>query len=360
MTAGTVAVVGSTGFTGRLVVDALVARGLSVRLVGRSLERLTAVAARHREARPEVVPVLDWHRGPLGEAITGCRAVVACAGPFVEVGRPVVEAALAARVPYCDSSGEQSFIQGVYQQLDAPARSAGIPLIPGFGFEFVPGDLGAALAADGLGPLERVDVVYAVESRASSAGSRRSGVDIMRSATLQWVNGALVEERLGRRRRAVDVGFAQVVGGSFPSGEPLMVPRHLDVRTVISHLALPGLLSPGTRVGVALTAAARLAPIAGAAARLAGRGPEGPDERARSARAACHVEARSLGGARRAILVEGSDIYGCTAELLAGLAERIASGSVRATGACAPAQVVEPASFLAAAGLSVRNMPPVD
>jgi short subunit dehydrogenase-like uncharacterized protein len=353
-----IAVVGPTGFTGGLVVDALLRRGVPVRLVGRSLDRLTSVAARHRNANPELCPILEWERGRIAEVLAGCAAVVSCAGPFVEAGRPVVEAAIAAHVPYCDSTGEQPFIRWVYEEQNEPAQSAGVALVPAFGFDYVPGDLGAAIAVDGLGPLRRVDVVYAVETIGTSVGTRRTALAMLREPCLQRVDGRLVTERLGARRRQVDAGFATVVAGSFPGGESLMLPRHLDVDTVITHIGLPGRLSPASRWVSLLPRVLSLPGLGATLDQLVGRGPVGPGERARSGRIACHVEAQAADGRRRAVLVEGTDPYGFTATALAELATQMAGGNVDATGSCAPAEVVDPRNFLSARGFTVREVTP--
>ncbi|MCH7578491.1 MAG: NAD(P)H-binding protein, partial [Chloroflexi bacterium] len=156
MTKGPIAVVGATGYTGGRVLASLARRGVSVRLVGRNLERLTRAADGLEGA--EVRAVTSWEAEPLGQALEGCAAVISCAGPFIRAGRPVVAGALRARVPYTDSTGEQSFIRHVFDDLHRPAREARLPLVPAFGFDYVPGDLGAALAASELGPLERIDV----------------------------------------------------------------------------------------------------------------------------------------------------------------------------------------------------------
>lgn len=350
--------VGPTGFTGGLVVDALLRRGMAVRLVGRSLDRLTSVAARHRNANPELCPVLEWERERIAEVLVGCAAVVSCAGPFVEAGRPVVEGAIAARVPYCDSAGEQPFIRWVYEQQNDAAQSAGVAVVPAFGFDYVPGDLGAAIAVDGLGPLRRVDVVYAVQAVGTSVGTRRSALGMLRAPCLQRVDGRLVVERLGARRRQVDAGFATVIAGSFPGGESLMLPRHLQVDTVITHVGLPGMLSPAGRWASVLPRVLSLPGLAPTLDRLVGRGAAGPGARARAGRVACHVEVEAEDGRRRAVLVEGTDPYGFTAAALAELATRMARGNVDATGSCAPAQVVDARGFLSATGYTVREVTP--
>jgi short subunit dehydrogenase-like uncharacterized protein len=352
---GPVAVVGATGFTGKLVIAALRSRGAQVRAIGRNRQKLDALAA----ADPGVeTRCVAWTAADIAEALRGCVSMVSCAGPFVEAGPPVAEAAVRARVPYCDSTGEQSFMRWVFDELAQPARAAGVPLVPAAGFDYLPGDLGAAVAAEGMGPLERVDVLYAVERGHSSVGTRVSALGIIAAGGVALRDGTLRPVRMGALRRTVDVGFARVTGGFMATGEPLQIPRHLDVATVYGYIALPGRMNPGSPGAGTITTLLRLPGMRGALERMSRNGPEGPDEAQRASRIACHVQVLARDGRRRAVLLEGTrDAYSFTGESLAELAIHMATG-VDATGPCAPAEVVEPRAFLAATGLTLREVAP--
>lgn len=356
MTTGPIAVVGATGYTGGRVLASLARRGVSVRLVGRNLERLTRAADGLEGA--EVRAVTSWEVAPLSQALEGCSAVISCAGPFIRAGRPVVAGALGARVPYTDSTGEQSFIRHVFDDLHRPAKEARLPLVPAFGFDYVPGDLGAALAATGLGPLERIDVVYVVEGGEASVGTRRSAVEMMAANGYQYVNGKLRPERIGARRRTVQTPFGKRTAGSIPGGEAITIPHHLDVRTVHTYMGLPGPLSPTSPMMAIITRLVRIPGVSGLLLRAAESGPAAPSEEESQSRVACHVEAKALDGRRQAVLIEGRDGYGFTAEALAELATRMAQGSIEAVGACAPWQVVEPREFLEAMNFSINEVEP--
>lgn len=351
---GPIAVVGATGFTGRLTVAALQGRGAPVRIIGRNRQKLDAVAAAHPGVE---VRDVQWDAAALAEALRGCAAAVSCAGPFEQAGRPVVEAAVRARVPYTDSTGEQTFIRWVFDEVMQPARAAGVPLVPAAGFDYLPGDLGAALVAQGMGPLERIDVVYAAESAVASVGTRVSALSIAASPAVSLRDGRLRPMRIAAMRRSVDAGWGRVTGALIPTGEPLQIPRHLDVATVYGYLAVPGAMSPSSPGASLFGSVLRVPGVSALLTRMAKSGPEGPDGTARSARIACHVQATGRDGERRALLLEGRDPYGFTADSLSELAVRMADG-VDATGACAPAEVVEPAGFLAATGITVREVSP--
>ena len=356
MTKGPIAVVGATGYTGGRVLASLARRGVSVRLVGRNNERLTK-AARSLDSA-EVRAVASWETEPLGKALEGCSAVISCAGPFIRAGRPVVAGALKARIPYTDSTGEQPFIRHVFDDLHRPAKEARLPLVPAFGFDYVPGDLGAALAASGLGPLERIDVVYAVEGGESSVGTRRTAVEMLAAKGYHLVNGKLRPERMGARRRTVQTSFGKRTAGSISGGEVITIPHHLDVRTVHTYMGLPGALSLTSPIVAIITRLVGIPGVSGLLLRAAERGPAAPSEEESQARVACHVEAKALDGRRRAVLIEGRDGYGFTAEALAELATRMAQGSIEAVGACAPWQVVEPREFLEAMNFSINEVEP--
>lgn len=350
-----VAVVGATGFTGRLTVAALRRRGVAVRAIGRNRQKLEALASGHGDG-VEVRPVA-WDASAIADALRGCGAVVSCAGPFTEVGHPVVEAAVRARVPYTDSTGEQGFMRWVFDELDQPARAAGVALVPACGHDYLPGDLGAALVAQGMGPLSRIDVVYAPESASASAGTRVSALRIIVAGGVALRDGRLRAMRIGALKRSVDVGWGRVNGGLFPAGEPLQIPRHIEVPTVYAYLALPGLMSPAAPGAGAFGTLLRAPGVRGMLERMARGGAEGPEGAARERRWSVHVQATARDGAQRALLLESRDVYGFTAEALSEVALRMAGG-VETAGACAPAQVVDAAEVLAATGVSVREVAP--
>lgn len=105
---------GATGFTGRLVCEALAARGMTYAISGRSnekLEQLRDRLARDGGAPPVEIRVVDLAQPTtVDAAIEGRTIVLACAGPFVEVGEPILAACARLGVHYVDTTGEQRFV----------------------------------------------------------------------------------------------------------------------------------------------------------------------------------------------------------------------------------------------------------
>ena len=121
-----VAVYGAGGHTGRFVVDELRRRGLAVVAVGRDARTLPAGVPGRAAAIDD-----DW---ALREALAGCGVVINCAGPFLDTAEAVVQATIDVGASYLDVTAEQASAMAVFERFDAPARDAGVAVIPAAGF----------------------------------------------------------------------------------------------------------------------------------------------------------------------------------------------------------------------------------
>ena len=327
------AVLGATGYTGQLVCRQARDLGLPLRLVGRRPEALQELA----EAGEEVQVADARDREALVRAFSGCFAVISCAGPFLALGTAPVEAALEARVHYLDSSGEQPFARIVYERFDGAARERGVVLLTSFGFDFVPGDLAARLAAEDREPLESIVVAYDTSGLATSRGTRQTLGHVLAQEQVAYEGGTLVTSSFGATTRRVRFPEGEKSVIEWGGTEPLTVPRHTDVRTVRSYVQLPKLAA---RVG----ALGRLA--APVVRRLGRLGPAGPgEERRRKSRFTVLAEARG-GGRGRRVTLRGSDVYGLTALTLVRGVEALRDGEARAAGSLAPAEAFDARAFL--------------
>jgi hypothetical protein len=76
----TILVVGATGATGRLVVEQLLSRGYTVRVIVRSPDRLPDAVRNHPCLCVTEAAILDLSDAALAEIVSGCTAVVSCLG----------------------------------------------------------------------------------------------------------------------------------------------------------------------------------------------------------------------------------------------------------------------------------------
>ncbi len=322
------AILGVTGYTGRLVLAEARRAGLEVRLVGRRRGALEELATPGEEVR--VADAQD--EAALRHAFDGASVVASLAGPFLEVGLAPVQAAIDAGAHYLDTTGEQAFVRLIHDRIDAKTV-----VLPAFGFDYVPGDLAARLAAERVdGPLDELVVAYSVKGVGTSRGTRRTIGEVMGQGQVAWEDGRLVDSRFGATTRKVRFPFGERTVVEWSGAEPLTVPRHTDVRNVRSYIRAPALAAKAGGLGR----------LAAPVVRLGSRfGPDGPSETSRrKSRFTVVAEATGPGGAGRAVLT-GSDVYGLTARLIVCGAQALIAGEASGSGVLAPAEAFDARTF---------------
>jgi short subunit dehydrogenase-like uncharacterized protein len=194
-------VYGSYGYTGRLIAGLAQSYGLSPILAGRNAEAVARQASELGLAHRSFA--LD-NPADIDAGLRDVKVVLHCAGPFSETAKPMAEACLRNRVHYLDITGEIEVMEMLAARDDA-ARSAGIMLMPGTGFDVVPSDCVALhlknrlpsathlmLAIRGTGGLSHGTATTMVEHRSRGGVIRR--------------NGKLISVPTAWRAREVDFG----------------------------------------------------------------------------------------------------------------------------------------------------------
>jgi len=345
---GRIVLFGATGYTGDLTARALVDRGVRPVLAARGADRLERLAA---DLGGLETRIADVARPDTLRDLVGARDVlVSTVGPFVRLGEPAVTAAIAAGAHYLDSTGEGPFIREVFERHGPAAAAAGCGLLTAFGYDWVPGNLAAALALREAGAsATRVDVGYFLTGRtgagAASGGTRASVLGIVLARGYAFRGGRLVAEAPARHVRVFDTGDGRREEAvSVASSEAFVLPRlHPGLRDVGVHLGWAGSLSRAVQAMSAATALLGRIPGAhaavGAALRpLAPGSTGGPDAEARAPVGSLVVaEAFDARGTQlAAVRLRGVNPYDFTAAILAWGAERAAAGDLRGTGALGP------------------------
>lgn len=318
-----VALLGATGYTGRLTAAELERSGIPHRLGGRSAARLGAVPS---SGEQHVVDIDD--PSSLDAFLDGVDVLITCVGPFSALGMPVVEAAVRTATPYIDSTGEPAFMAQVYDRF----RNAGSPVVPACGFDYIPGDLGVAVAVEELGQVaEEIDVVYAMTDSKVTRGTARSAVGALASVSPQF----------GRLVIAGEHGPVSAV--KLPWGEELTVPMHQPKATIRTGVGAPDWVTKAA--GASGPLSGLISPLSKAAkpllSRWVDRLPEGPADDVRAKATARTYSVVRGGGGEVRVVVRVRDIYGITARLLVA-----ASQQIQGEGAMATAEALNARTFL--------------
>jgi short subunit dehydrogenase-like uncharacterized protein len=288
----------------------------------------------------------------LRELFSGCSAVIACAGPFYLHGEPILAAAVDAGAHYLDTTGEQPFIRLALETYGPRAAESGTAVLSGMGFDYVPGDMLAALTAEGMGPLETIRLAYTTSFQ-PTRGTMLSALEMFKGGDLEFRNGKLTEASPAIARGEFD--FGQQLGTKsmtrYPAGEQITVPRHVDTKRVETMLSAdsitPGPLVRMTPLIMRPAAAAMKTPLKSLTDKLVSRLPEGASAEDRaSATFVVACEAVAVDGRHRRGIITGNDVYGLTAALLVEAAKHAVEGRIRGSGGLAPAEAFDSAAFL--------------
>jgi short subunit dehydrogenase-like uncharacterized protein len=127
---------GAYGYTGKLIVDVAVKKGLKPLLGGRNARKLADLAKEHSLEYVvfDVANTEEWDK-----LLPDIDLVLNCAGPFGLTVEYVVPACLRHRSHYLDITGEIDVFSYI-ASLNKEAISAGVVLMPGVGFDIVPTD----------------------------------------------------------------------------------------------------------------------------------------------------------------------------------------------------------------------------
>ena len=155
-----VVVYGASGYTGRLVCEYLREYGIPFIAAGRSADKLNEAMKSHvagiETASYEVVEVQHTTAG-LTELFSGASVVLNTVGPFAKFGHEVVQACLAAKCHYTDTTGEQDWLITLEREYGARFAAAGLLLSPGLAQMYTTGEIAAQLCLETPG-LDTLDI----------------------------------------------------------------------------------------------------------------------------------------------------------------------------------------------------------
>ena len=349
---GQIAVYGATGYTGRLVAAELAEAGAEFVIAGRNPEKLEALRAElGLEAAPRTASVDD--PDSLRKLLADCAVVVNCAGPFVLHGEPVLRAAVETSTHYLDTTGEQPWMKMAFERYGPGASDARIAVIPAMGFDYVPGDMLAALTAEGMGEVDEVTLAYAWFDFDPTRGTAMTTLEILGGQAVEWrkLQWLPAEKPLS----GASFDFPEPIGHQrmlrYPAGEQITVPRHIATRRV-QTLMTASTFAPHPRLAALMQLLARptglalRTPLKRALRAAISRLPEGPSEKDRVAARYTIVCEVTRGKEIRRGILHGRDTYGITAALISRGALAASRTGFSARGALAPSQAFEPKDFL--------------
>lgn len=268
---------GAYGYTGELIAREAVRRGHKPVLAGRSLEKAQALAD---ELGLEAIGFSLDNVEQATQHIKGFSLVLNCAGPFSATAEPMMRACIRARTNYLDITGEIAVFE-LAQSLNDKARSAGIVLCPGVGFDVIPTDCVAASLKAALP--DATHLALGFDSRSGfSPGTAKTSVEGLAQGGKVRRDGRIETVPLAYQVRRIDFGDGEKDAMTIPWG---------DVSTAYHSTGIPNIevfIPSSPRMIKSAKSANYLRPLLGIKfvqklikARIA-RTVKGPDEAARA------------------------------------------------------------------------------
>ena len=328
---------GANGYTGRLIAEAAPEREVPLTLAGRRREAIEPLAK--RLDLPFEVFSLDEAPRRLAERAGRFAAVLLAAGPFSHTSPPVLAACLKARVPYLDITGEIGVFEAVFARHPEAAK-AGVPLLPGVGFDVVPSDTLAAALAGALPGAVRLQLAF--RGFGVSAGTAQTMLEGLPKGGAARVDGRLVPVPVAWKTRTVPFPDRPRLAVTIPWGDLSTAYRSTGIPNIETYMAMDPAHVSALRWARGLLPLAGVGPVQALLSAWVRKGIAGPTPEER-ARERSLLWGRVEDGEGRSVegTVETLEGYTLTAETACLALERVLRGSVKA-GAWTPSRAFGP------------------
>ncbi|HEX7528747.1 MAG TPA: saccharopine dehydrogenase NADP-binding domain-containing protein [Thermoanaerobaculia bacterium] len=177
---------GANGYTGKLILEVALREGLRPVLAGRRAEAVEPIAKAYG-LKSLCFGLED--PGTVARLLEPFSALLLAAGPFSKTSVPALEACLHAKTAYLDITGEVAVFEAAFAR-DADAKAAGIPVLPGTGFDVVPSDCLARALSEALPGAETLTLAF--RGFKPSAGTMKTMVENAHKGGLVRAGGKLV------------------------------------------------------------------------------------------------------------------------------------------------------------------------
>ena len=205
---------GAYGYTGELVAAYAKERGQKPLLAGRNEQKLKALADK-LDLPYQVVNLDDTEA--LRHALAEQDVVVHCAGPFDVTAAPMMDACIATRTHYLDITGELAVFELAHSKHEE-AKTAGVVLCPGVGFDVIPTDCVAAQLKAAMPDATELTLGFDSASR-MSRGTAKTSVRRLGEGGAVRRNGNIETVPLAYKTRRIDFGNGEKLAMTIPWGD---------------------------------------------------------------------------------------------------------------------------------------------
>lgn len=194
-------VYGSYGYTGKIIVENFKKTQLRILLSGRNELKLReqSLATGYSQEFSDI----DDGKS-LRSLLRKAKLVLHCAGPFQRTAEQMVTACLETGTHYLDITGEYAVFEHM-ASLNTIAKTKGILIMPGTGFDVVPSDCLALHLKNRLPAATHLQLAFTMSGSGLSRGTARTMIEGLGYGGMLRQNGELTPVALGQK--VLEVAF---------------------------------------------------------------------------------------------------------------------------------------------------------
>jgi short subunit dehydrogenase-like uncharacterized protein len=224
---------GAGGYTGRLIAEALRREGVGVVLAGRRPETVDPVA-KSFGGESLCFPLTDPDL--VARMLEPFDALLLAAGPFSATSAVALEACLRAKTAYIDITGEIEVFEACFARA-RDAEKAGIPVLPGAGFDVVPSDCLAASLAAALPGATHLELAF--RGFKTSAGTMKTMIENIPKGGAARVDGKIVRVPPAWKTKTIPFPDKPRLAMTIPWGDVSTAFRSTGIPNIEVYMAVP-------------------------------------------------------------------------------------------------------------------------
>jgi short subunit dehydrogenase-like uncharacterized protein len=309
---------GAYGYTGKLVAEEAVDRGVETVVAGRD-DLKTEHLAERLGCRGRSFAVED-----ATDDLEDVDVLLNCAGPFVETFEPLVAACLATGTDYLDITGELSVFEAIAER-DREAEKADVCLLPGVGFDVVPTDCLAGHLHDRLPGATELRLGFDPDGGISQ-GTLSSAIEHAAAGGKVRRGGEIVDVPTAHRSRRIDFGRGQRNAVAIPWGDVSTAYYTTGIENVEVYTAMPKPAEKALRLGRVSMPLLAFDPVKRALKLMTEMTVSGPSARQRE-QGACYVWGEATDGETTVTSrLNTPETYALTVDAATTAAQRVLEG----------------------------------
>lgn len=331
---------GATGYSGQLIVEEAVRKGLKPIVAGRSEQKVSQLAEKY-DLPFRVFDVNHIQTADMAD----CDLVLNCAGPFSQTAKQVMKACMESGCHYLDITGEVDVFEQA-SEWHQKAEKAGVVLCPGVGFDVIPTDCLAVMLKEKMPDATQLTLGF--DSRSGfSPGTAKTSVEALPQGGKVRANGLLKKVPLAYKTRKIDFGAGEKLAMTIPWGDLATAFRSTEIGNIEVYIpASPGLVKKMRRMNW-FKGLLGFSWVQNLMKRKVDQNVKGPSEKQRN-ELVTHVwgEVTNKKGESKAMRMQVPNGYQLTAEGAVYVAEKLLANQKPPSGYFTPAMLLGPQLIL--------------